>query len=763
MSGRVSPQPIDASSPAAGRPIILRASASAALVVVVVLSVYWPALRARGLWLDDPHYVTDNSLVLNPSWNSARRFLTEVLSPSTVHGYYHPLAMISLMLDAAAGGGADNLLPFRRTNLLLHACNAAMVALVLARLFGRPLIGAAAGAIFGLQPFAVESVVWIAERKTLLAAFFGLLFLLVHVEQARRPRRWLYAASLAALLLALLSKPISVTLPLLALVLDYWPLRRLNIRRVVRLAPHFVLAGVFAVITFVSQRAAGGLDLHADRPPGFAVAVLAYNAVFYLYRVVWPAGVAWYYPVPDSLGLTSAMGIGAVACTAAMAAVAVMTLRRTRAVFAAALLFYVALLPAMNAIGFTTAIAANRFAYLPSVGLILLGAWAAGRLTESAEAAPRVAATARFRQSCVAAALLALIAVNAALSRRYLADWEDTGSLSAAALAQAPTSAATLNFRGNWLLGEKRFDEAVRLYRRALELRPGYSQGQFNLGNALLQAGRPREAIDWFRRSIPGLPPTVYEPWYGLAQALRLIGQGEAALAALDEALRRRPDDPDLHFELAETLHALGRTGEAIAEAQRAVHRRPSDPRFRSVLGTWLVVSGRTAEAMPHLEHAKQLQPNEPANRVNLANALLMAGELDRALREYEAAFAIDPENFGAQIGAGVAELRRGRPDAAAERFGAAIRLRPESALAHQNLADALLASQRFDEAIVHYQRAAQIDARNADALVGLARALRGSGRNADAIGALRAALAIQADHAEAERMLRKLESEPAP
>ena len=143
------------------------------VVALVVLVTHWRALSARALSFDDADYLTINRLVQNPSWASARRFLTEVRKPSTVSGYYQPLSMISLMLDYAGGGRIDHLQPFHRTSLILHLCNAALVILLLYSLFGRLWVAAMVGLLFGVHPLTVEPIPWIGERKTLLAALFA--------------------------------------------------------------------------------------------------------------------------------------------------------------------------------------------------------------------------------------------------------------------------------------------------------------------------------------------------------------------------------------------------------------------------------------------------------------------------------------------------------------------------------------------------------------------------------------------------------------
>ena len=206
---------------------------AAALVAALVIAVHWPMLGARALSLDDSEFVTNNPLVTRPGWGSAGRFFGEVLSPSTVEGYYLPLSMTSLMLDYAAGGRPDDLRAFHRTSLALHALNAALLVVLLVQLFGATVPAAIAGLLFGLHPLTVEPAVWVGERKTLLAAFFAFASVACYVRHARGGGRAWLPASVALHLLALLSKPTVVTLPLLLVLVDLWPLRRLGPRTLI--------------------------------------------------------------------------------------------------------------------------------------------------------------------------------------------------------------------------------------------------------------------------------------------------------------------------------------------------------------------------------------------------------------------------------------------------------------------------------------------------------------------------------------------------
>ena len=279
-------------------------------VCVVAAWTHWPALSAKALSFDDPEYLTSNMLVQNPGWGSAKRFLTEILEPSTVKGYYQPLEMISLMADYAAGGRENNLRPFHITSLALHIANTALIIVLLYMLFGNIWAAAAAGLLFGVHPMTVEPITWLGERKTLLAAFFSFWSLILYVRYARSGKWKSYTGSFVMYLLALLSKPTCVALPLVMLLMDYWPLKRLKTKSVVEKIPLFILSAVFAVITYISQSRTAYATLPTQFEPEYVPLVLCHNIIFYLYKMILPVNLTSYYAFPVPFGLSNTNGFG---------------------------------------------------------------------------------------------------------------------------------------------------------------------------------------------------------------------------------------------------------------------------------------------------------------------------------------------------------------------------------------------------------------------------------------------------------------------
>jgi hypothetical protein len=404
------------------------------------LWVHSPALTAKALLFDDEQYLTKNLLVQQPSWAHAGRFLSEVLKPSTVGGYYQPLTMISLMLDYPFAQGPTDVRPFHRTSLLLHVLNTGLVFLFLYLVFSPPLgnapieTGRAANAgvtgppsalwpaaltalLFGLHPLTVEPIPWVGERKTLLATFFALICLLFYIRWSRKTNIWAYGGSLAVFVLALMSKPTVTPLPLLLILLDLWPLKRFSRRTLLEKTPFLLMAGLSATITYISQSRSAAVQLPHDYGPSRIPLVLCHNIVFYLYKIAWPHNLTAHYPYPDPMSVWNPVNLAGIVGTCLLMAILMASLRWTPAAVAGWLFFFIAILPTMQIVGFSNVIASDKYAYFPSLGICMAVAWLLYRLWNGGSHQ----ASGTTRRIAIAGVVLLLAAAEARATRGYLA------------------------------------------------------------------------------------------------------------------------------------------------------------------------------------------------------------------------------------------------------------------------------------------------------------------------------------------------------
>ncbi len=693
------------------------------VVAAVILVSYWPALSAQARFFDDQQYLTENPLVQNHSWSSAGRFLREILEPSTVRGYYQPLAMISLMLDHALGGRGNNLGPFHRTSLALHVVNTILVLVLLYLLFNQTWPAALVALLYGLHPMTIESVPWISERKTLLAAFFSLWCLLFYVLYAKNRDRKFYVACFGAYLLALMSKPTSTPLPILLLLLDFWPLRRLSRRAVVEKLPLFVLGGVFAIITVISQGRTANVAMPQQFPLIQIPLILCHNIIFYLYQMVWPASLSWYYPFPQPLAAGQPMVLAGLIGTCLLLAALAISLRWTRSVMTGWLFFFIAIFPTMGIVGFTVVIAADRFVYLPAVGLLLPLTYLLSRLWAPTPGVSQAA----VRRVTIVVVCLALAAAEAVLTRRYLAYWKDTGSLHRYTLAGAPDAAPLHSGLGCYLLDQEQFEKAADHFRRAIQLQPDDAVFHSNLGLALARQGKHDLAIAQYNMSLQ-IRPTA-RAHADLAHALDKRGRIDQAIAHYNEALRLNPSLATARSNLANILAQQHNSDLAIMHYNEAIRARPDYAEAYVNLGAELHERGRINEAIEQYRRALQLDPSVAMAHSNLGLALHAQGRLDEAISEYRRAIEIDPGYIDTYLNLGTALGRRGFPSQSLAVFGQAVSIDPTNTQAHFKLAGALQAQDRLDDAIEHYRMVLRLDPQHARARDMLAAALakRGS------------------------------------
>lgn len=597
------------------------------VVCVAVMVTHWPGLSAEAISFDDSQYLTENKLVQNPSWASVRRFFSEVLEPSTVTGYYQPLTMVSLMVDYAIGGRSDYLLPFHRTSLALHMMNTILVIVLLFLLFGRVWAAGGAGLLFGVHPMTVELICWISDRKDLLAFFFVLWTLIFYVRFVQSGNRKLYSICILMYLLALLCKPTATPLPALMLLIDYWPLRRLKWRTVLEKVPFFTLAVIASVITYISQSRMA----YATPPsvPSMAriIMVLCHNIIFYLYKIFWPVNLVSFYPYPEPMALSEAMVLAGVIGTCVLIGLLVLCLRWTRSLLIGWLLFFTAIFPTMGVVGFTHIIAADRYVYLPSIGLLMILTSFLNRFCGGGG----VGKGHKIQRAVIAAFLIAITVGEGIATRRYLVYWRDTETLCRRMLTLNPDYAQVRALLGNALKSQGKLDKAAAQYRRALEIKPDYALAYYNLGLTLRLQGELDKAIEQYRIVLE-IEPNHVEARTNLGNVLQLQGRLDEAISEYRQVLQIKPEFVKAHYNLGMALDSQGDFKEAIGHYRRALQGEADDAEAHFKLALALTRTNRLDEAVEHYLESVRLKPNWPQSLTY--SALILATHPNPKLRD---------------------------------------------------------------------------------------------------------------------------------
>lgn len=654
-------------SPAANpgeTPRSLLAVAICAALFFTVILVHYPALEAKALLFDDEQYLTKNILVQQPSWASARRFLAEILKPSTVGGYFQPLTMISLMCDYSRASGPTDVRPFHQTSLIFHSLNTVLIFLVLRSLLAgsarnnRRRVSATlwpaalVALLFGVHPLTVEPIPWVGERKTLLATFFALVSLILYLRWVHSSRWTAFGGSLIAFILALLSKPTVTPLPLLLVLLDIWPLRRFSRRSLLEKIPFLVIAALSAIITFVSQARSAAVHLPQDYGPGRIPLVLAHNIVFYLYKIVWPHDLSAHYPYPNPLTLSHPMILAGAIGTVLLLVILAVSLRWTRAAAVSWLFFFIAILPTMQIVGFSNVIASDKYAYFPSLGICLFVAWFLSRMWSISDRSTRL------RRIAIALVVLLIAAAEARATRGYLEKWRTTDTLYRHMIALAPRAASLYNDLAADAARRGLHDTAALRFRQAIHLDPENGWFHSNYGAVLFEQGMLDEAVKEYREALR-LNPELADAANNLGLVLARQGKLDEAETFFRQSINKKSEVPDTHNNLAALLMLKGKNEEAAAAAAEAVRLNPNHAEAQFNLGLARARQGQLDEALGRFDEAIRLRPDYVDALIGRADVFFARQDWDRAETAYREVLRLRPDHESA---------RRGRDRALAHR-----------------------------------------------------------------------------------------------
>ena len=542
---------------------------------LAALALYARTAAFALVHFDDDTYLADNAVVRGGlSWTSAAWAFT------TFHfSNWHPLTWLSWLLEVRLFGFDPGV--FHLGNAVLHAASAALLAVVLARLTGAPAPSLLAAALFAFHPLQVEAVAWASERKEVLAAFFGLLALLAYARHAERPSVARLGAVALAFAASLASKPSWVTLPCLLLVLDLWPLRRwaglppaalagelerprrTGARLLLEKVPLLLLSAASSVVTVVAQARGGalnGLELGLGARAGNALVA----CVRYLGKVLWPAGLSPFYAYPAD-GLPAWQVAGAALLLAAVSSLAFRWRRDAPHLAAGWCWFLGTLVPVVGLVQVGGQAMADRYAYLPGIGLFVALAWGAAALARREG----------WRRPVQAAAAAALVAC-AAVTWRQLGHWADHETLFRRAIEVEPASARAHAILAQGLWRDGRREEALVEAGRAVALAPASGRERANLGEMLRALGRRAEALQAFEEAAR-LAPRLPSAWLGLGAARADLGRLDEAVLALREAVALAPGDATAWRGLGELEAFRGRRAEAARAFRAALDVRPGD------------------------------------------------------------------------------------------------------------------------------------------------------------------------------------------
>jgi protein O-mannosyl-transferase len=562
------------------------------LLIVSVFAVYEPVLRHDFVYFDDNLYITQNKIVRSGlSWHN----LIWALQASDCS--WHPLTWASHMLDVELFGlnpGYHHL-----TSVLFHILNSLLVFVVLRNMTGALWRSALVAALFALHPLNVESVAWLSQRKSLLCFFCWILCMGSYARYIRRPERLNYALVFFWVMMGALCKPMIVTLPFVLLLLDYWPLGRLALPNPVRTRdlilekiPFFILAAASAGWTYWVQKGAGAVRSMGDSPMFLRIANAGVGYVTYIYKMVWPFDLAFLYPFPSHIPIWQAGG--AAVFLAALTGLAIL-LRRRYPWFAVGWFWYLGtLVPVIGFVRVGAHAIADRYVYIPFIGLWIIISWGLARVAESRRI--------RLLMGISHAVIFVLLML---IARQQVRVWADSQTLFEHALAITEKNSIAHNNLGVVLAEQGQEREAVKHFRQALDIDPGYVEARDNLQVlTAVRAGIQKEVAQL--QTLVALHPVAAPLHFALAERYHRLGDMGIARQTYEKTLSLAPDDAPAYIGLGLLLAAQGKYAQAVTRLKRAASLAPEAADAFYYMAGIYAWTEREDEALTYLQTAVQ-------------------------------------------------------------------------------------------------------------------------------------------------------------
>ena len=656
-------------------------------LIVATLATYSDLINHQFINYDDDIYVTDN-----PPVQRGLTFEGVSWAFTTMHsGNWHPLTWLSHMLDCQLFGlnpGEHHL-----TNVVLHVANSLLLFLwflYVTRTLGCSFLVAA---LFALHPMHVQSVAWVAERKDVLSTCFWLLTMWAYVWYVESPRLRRYVLILVCFSLGLMAKPMLVTLPVILLLLDYWPLGRLSLqgsatagaasqsgsrvanqRLVYEKLPLLALSALSSVVTVYAQKEAGALWTFQTLPFAnrLANALVAY--VSYLGKMFWPTRLAIFYPLPQHhLPIWQAPAAGLILVVLSL--LALRLARRHPYLLVGWLWYLCTLLPVIGLVQVGGQAMADRYTYVPFIGLFIVLVWGMADLGTRWQAPP-------FLLPLGAGVVLAALMICTWVQVRY---WHDSLTLYEHALEVTRGNPLIHNNLGIALAAQGKPEEAEAHYAEALRLDPNFALTHNNLGMALAKRGKLEEAEAYYAEALR-LNPKLAEAHNNLGIALAKQGKLEEAETQYAEALRLNPNLARAHNNLGMALAKQGKLEEAEAQYVEALRLDPHFAGAHNNLGMALVARGKLEEAEAQYAAALRLNSHFPEAYNNLGVALAKQGKIDEAIAMFQKAIQIKPDYSRAYSNLGLVFAKQGNIAKATILFQNALKFDPHNTLAQKML-----------------------------------------------------------------------------
>ncbi len=547
---------------------------------------------------------------------------------------WHPLTWLSHMLDCELFGLNPSY--HHLMSVMLHTINALLLFWILKGATGSIWASAFVAFVFAVHPVQVESVAWASERKTILSGLFQLLTIAAYIHYARQPGTKRYLLVLLLFGLCIMTKPVVVTVPLMLLLLDYWPLERIKWGRnteeynatkpglqkfsagrlITEKIPLLVMSGILSMVTSVTQEAGGAIVTLEKLPTGYRIANMFISYIRYIGKLVWPSRLAILYPHTYS-NLSIAITIICALLFIVITILCIYIGLRKRYVAVGWLWYVGTLVPMIGLIQAGSQAMANRYMYISMLGLLIIIAWSFKDLI----------AKWRFLKVAAAGLTIIILPILVFLTRMQVRHWQNTMTLFGYALEVTENNEGAEFVYGCSLHDSGKIKEAIQHISAAVRIRPTFSAARNKLGKILMEEGKTEAAIACFKEVI-ARDKEFKEAYFNLGAALGRQGKYDEAIKCFAKLLKLDPEFPDAHARMGATLLISGRADEAIEHFEEALKIKPDQAEVYANLAIAYMQLGKYESAIVNRDKAVELEPDDPDVLNNLAWLLATAGDI---------------------------------------------------------------------------------------------------------------------------------------
>jgi tetratricopeptide (TPR) repeat protein len=682
-------------------------------LVILTFITFWQLKDCSFVNYDDSMYVYENTYVQSGlNWDSVKQAFSFELAK--LSGHWHPVTWLSWMLDYQFFG--LNATAYHLVNLFFHVMNTLLLFLILLRMTRTIWPCAFVAALFAIHPLHVESVAWIAERKDVLSTFFWMITLGAYSYYVEHPGFRRYLPVILFFALGLMAKPMLITLPFVLLLLDYWPLRRFAeinpgrkfqsealktvtsdkqkkksknknaVREVLEAdrakhteykwsliypllwekIPLFVLAILSSIVTYFAAQSAGAV--HSESIPLFVRIGNAFiSYIAYIGKMIWPSNLAVFYPYTKLM--IPWQVLGSILLLIAITLVVIWRVKKFPYLATGWLWYIGTLVPVIGIVQAGSQAMADRYTYIPLIGLFIVVAWGVPELLKEW----------KYRKEMLFAAAALSIMCLSIISWKQVGYWQNNFTLYDHALAVTENSWLAYDNRGVAYYSQGGYKQAIEDFNRAIEIKPHHEKTYNNRGNAYHALGRYRQAIEDFNKAIE-IKTDFPEAYNNRGNAYLALGNYKLAMGDINKAMEIKPDYATAHNSRGNVYQNLGNYHQAIEDYGRAIENKPRYAEAYYNRGTAYNKLGNYRQAIEDLNRAINLKPDYPEAYVNRGFACKGLGNYQQAIEDYGSAIQIKPDYTFAYLNRGAAYVKLGNNDRAVNDLKMAAKLGDENA-----------------------------------------------------------------------------------